>query len=236
MLGIVGAAWLGAPPRETWGWLAAGLAVHFVYHLLLAATYKRGDISLAYPVLRGAAPPLAAAGGFFFLDETPTFAAAAGICVVSAGVLLTAKTRGGDGRALLLALMTAVCIAAYSLLDATGARLSGNAIQYLFWLTALDALCFMPAMLFGKRLRVLRALTLRGWLAGGIGGALSVAAYGMALFAYSSAQVGAVAALRETSVIFAALLGMFVLGEKKSASRIGGAGVIACGAALLAFS
>lgn len=236
VIGVIGAAWYGVPPRETWIWLAAGQVAHFAYHYLLATTYKRGDISLAYPILRGAAPPLALAGGFLLLHETPTPAALGGICIVSAGILLMVNIRGGNKHTILYALATAGCIAAYSLTDATGARLSANPMQYLFWLMAVDAVFFMPVMLFGKRRQMLRTLSWRGWAAGALGGVLSVAAYGLALHAYTLAQVGTVAALRETSVVFGALLGMFFLGETKSATRIIGAIIIAGGAALIAIS
>ena len=236
VIGGIGAVWFGAPPREVWGWLAAGQAAHFAYHCLLAATYKRGDISLAYPVLRGTAPPLAAAGGFLLLGETPSLAAAGGIGIVSAGVLLMAKTGGENRRAVLFALATAATIAIYSLTDAAGARLSGNPAQYLCWLMMLDALLFMPLMLFGERRRRLRALSVRNWAAGALGAVLAIAAYGMILYAYTRAQIGAVAALRETSIVFGALIGMLFLREQKSLPRIVGAAVIAAGAALIALS
>ncbi|MGI9298419.1 MAG: EamA family transporter [Gammaproteobacteria bacterium] len=235
MLAAAGAAWYGPPPREAWIWLAAGAAPRLCYYFFLAATYRRGDISVLYPMLRGAAPPLAAAGGFLLLHETPPLLAACGIGIVSAGIFVMARTRGANAGAIGFALATALCIASYSLADAKGARVSGDSVQYVFWAMLLDSACFMPLMLLGGRRR-LRALSPRKWAAGAVGGALSVAAYGLVLYAYTVAHVGMVAALRETSVVFGVLVGMFFLGEKKSAARITGAIVIAAGAALIAVS
>ena len=234
VLCFAGALWHGAPPREVWVWLAAGQVVHLAYDLLLMATYRRGDMSATYPVLRGAAPPLSALGAFVFLGETPPLVAVGGIVLVSAGVMLFAHLRGGSKSALMFALMTAACIAVYSLIDAKGARLSGNPTQYAFWLLLLDSACFMALAMFGGRARQLSSLPLRFWIRGAVGGVFCVAAYGLVLVAYARAPVGMVAALRETSVIFGALLGMFFLGEQKSAVRLTGAAVIVCGAALIA--
>lgn len=233
LFSLAGALWLGAPPREVWGWLAAGQIVHLCYDFLLMATYRRGDISLTYPVLRGAAPPLAALGAFVFLEETPPFAAVCGILIISGGVAMFARGFQ-SGKALGFALATAVCIAVYSLIDAQGARLSGNSVQYAFWLLLFDSICFMPLVFFGGRRKALAALPARCWIRGAAGGACYVASYGLALYAYTRAPVGAVSALRETSVIFGALLGMFFLGESKSPARLAGAAVIVFGAALIA--
>ncbi len=230
---LAGALWYGAPPREVWGWLAAGQLVHLCYDCLLMATYRRSDISLAYPVLRGAAPPLAALGAFLFLSETPSFAAVCGILIISAGIAMFARGFR-DSRALAYALATAFCIASYSLIDAQGARLSGNPVQYVFWLLLLDSIFFMPLVFFGGRRKALAALPARCWMLGAIGGVCYIAAYGLVLNAYTRAPIGMVAALRETSVIFGALLGMLFLGEKKSRARLFGAAVIAAGVALIA--
>ena len=237
IIAAIGATIYGAPPREAWMWLAMGEAPRLCYYYFLAATYRRGDVSVFYPVLRGAAAPLAAAGGFIFLGESPSLIAIIGIVLVSVGILWTTNFRGARKDALLFALATSFCIASYSLIDANGVRISGNAAQYVFWAMLLDAICFLPPMvLWGKRRRLLRSLSVRQWCAGAIGGALSVAAYGLVLYAYARTQVGLVAALRETSVVFGAMLGMLFLGETKSAARIVGAIIIASGAALIAAS
>lgn len=227
---LAGALWHGAPPREVWIWLAAGQLVHLAYDISLIATYKRADMSASYPVLRGAAPPFATLGAFVFLGETPPLAAIFGILVISAGIMMFARIRGG---ALPFALGTAACIAVYSLIDAHGARLSGNPVQYAFWLLFLDSLFFMPLVLFGGRRKALMTLPARFWLRGAIGGVCYIAAYGLVLTAYTRAPVGMVAALRETSVIFGALIGMYFLGEEKSAARFLGAVVIVFGAVLI---
>lgn len=234
VMAAAGAIWYGPPPRESWPWLAAGQVVHLCYHCFLAAAYKRGDVSLTYPIVRGAAPPLAAAAAFALFAETPALAAMLGIALVSGGILFMASEArgGGRGAAAGYALAASASVAAYSAIDAQGARLSGDATQYLFWLMMLDAVLFMPLALW--RGHKAPGLSAGLWLRGAVAGALSVVAYGLALHAYTLAQIGPVAALRETSVIFGALFGMFLLGEKKSPVRFVAAAVIAIGGALVA--
>lgn len=234
IIGLAGVLWTGVLPREAWPWLAGGMLAHLTYHCCLAATYKRCDISLAYPILRGAAPPLATLGALILWQETPTIIETAGIVAISSGILLTAKTRGANTRGLGYALITALSIACYSLTDAAGARVSGDPVQYLFWLMMLDALFFMPVvMLSSGRRQLLFTLPLKCWLLGAVGGVFSVAAYGLALFAYTQAQIGAVAALRETSILFAVFLGIFFLREQASFNRLFGALLITSGAILI---
>ncbi|MGU9951782.1 MAG: EamA family transporter [Gammaproteobacteria bacterium WSBS_2016_MAG_OTU1] len=223
----------GPPPREVWLWLAIGQVLHFAYHCFLITSYRHGDISLVYPILRGAAPPMAAFIGFALLDETPSATTIIGIVIVSAGIVAIAGVAGGTRKAILSALATAVAIAAYSVIDAKGARLSGDVIQYVSWLLLMDAVFFMPLIFFTNRGRQLTLLTSRNWLLGAVGGLLSIAAYGLVLNAYTVAQVGAVSALRETSVIFGALIGMFFLGEKKHAMKFIGTTIIVSGVALI---
>lgn len=232
-LSVFGILYYGAPPRESWGYLAASVALHFAYNYLLILCYRLADISLAYPVLRGAASPIAALAGFFWLAETPAPPVIAGICIVSAGILSMAGGRG-NGKAIAAALLTASVIAAYSVIDAAGARIVGNAVQYVCWITVFDGPLFMLLMLANRSGRQPDKLQWRYLLMAGIGGGLSLLTYGLVVYAYTIAQVGAVTALRETSVIFGALGGMFFLGEPKSRARIIGALVIASGAAMIA--
>ena len=233
VIGFVGALWYGAPPREVWEYLALGVIIHFAYHCCLIATYRRSDISITYPILRGAAPPFVALGAFVFLDETLPSIAICGILIVSAGIILSARTPQKDRRAILYALATAVCIASYSLIDAQGARLSDSPVQYLAWLMLFDSVLFMPLVLLRRQRRKFTTLAARYWLLGVIGGVFSIVAYGLALYAYTRAPIGMVATLRETSVIFGALLGIMFLGEEKSARRVLYAIIIVIGAALI---
>lgn len=233
LLGAAGAIGYGPLPREVWIWLAAAVAIHFVYHCFLIGSYRHGDISLVYPILRGGAPPVAVFMGFVYLQESPSPAMLAGIMIVSAGILCMVRVRRGNGKAIMLALATALSIACYSVVDAQGVRLADNPLQYLSWLMMFDALVFMPLVLWGGRGKRLAVLPRRCWLLGAAGGLLSVLAYGLVLYAYTKAQVGAVAALRETSVVLGALMGMVFLKEEKSIVRFIGAAVIVAGIALI---
>lgn len=229
-LSAVGAIYYGAPPSESWSYLAASIGLHFVYNCLLLLCYRLGDISLVYPILRGTAPPIAALAGFFVLAEVPSAPVFAGILLVSLGVLC--MTGGGrkNGGAIAAALLTAAAIASYSIVDAKGVRIVGNAVQYLCWLTVFDGPLFLLLLMFGRdKCRPPAALQWRYLLLAAVGGVLAFVAYGLVIYSYTKAQVGVVAALREVSVVFGALLGMYFLGEPKSLARIMGSLIIVVG-------
>lgn len=235
LLAGVGVFYHGLPPDESWLYLAASVGLHAVYNYLLVWCYRLADISLVYPILRGAAPPIAAVAGFLWLAEKPSLPVVAGILLVSAGILCMAGKARGGGKAIALALLTASVIAAYSAVDAMGSRLTGNAVQYACWLSVFDAPLFIILMMLtgDNKRRPPGALQWRYLLLAGVGGGLVLLAYVLVIHAYTEAQVGAVVALRETSVIFGVLAGMFFLGEAKSRGRMIGSLVIAAGAAVI---
>lgn len=235
LLSGIGVLYYGPPPDESWIYLAMSVVLHVAYNYLLVCCYRLADISLIYPVLRGAAPPLAVLAGFLWLAETPPLSIIAGVLLVSVGILCMAGGSRGSGKAFVLALLTASVIAAYSVVDAAGARLTGNAVQYSCWLSVFDAPLFILLMMltgFNKR-RLLGTLQWRYLLLAVVGGGLTLLAYVLVVYAYTMAQVGAVAALRETSVIFGVLAGKFFLGEPKARGRAIGSLVIAAGAAVI---
>ena len=236
-LSAFGSFYYGAPPSESWGYLAASVALHFAYNYLLLLCYRLADISMIYPILRGAAPPFVALAGFLWLAELPPLPVVAGIAMVSAGIFCLVGKYRENGKALAAALLTAAVIAAYSVVDAVGARITGNAIQYLCWLSVFDGPLFMLLMLADRnKRRSIGALKWRHFWLACVGGGLALLAYGLVIYAYTMAQVGAVAALRETSVIFGVLAGRFFLGEPKSRGRVVGSLVIAAGAAVIVVS
>jgi drug/metabolite transporter (DMT)-like permease len=225
----------GVPASAAWPYMAASAVIHFGYYVTLAQAYRTGDLSFAYPLMRGTAPLIVALLGIAFLRELPTAPMAIGIVLISLGIVSIAFV-GGSRRhppsAAYWAFANAGLIALYTLVDASGARASGNAAAYVSWLIFLEGLPFL-AWVFARRgkpaLRYVRASAQRGL----IGGACSLAAYGIVLWAMTRAPVAAVAALRETSVLFAALMGSLWLKEGFGLSRLAGAASVVAGIAAL---
>ncbi|MEX2241661.1 MAG: DMT family transporter [Burkholderiales bacterium] len=220
------------PAPESWPYLAASVAIHIGYFVALVATYRAGDLSHGYPLMRGIAPLLVAGFGVLMLGEIPGAWMWAGIMLISAGVIGISFAGGGswlhNRRATAWALANAVIIATYTLVDGAGVRLSGRAESYALWIFFLDGFPYVLMVAWGRRGELLHYAG-RYWVRGLVGGAGSVVAYGIALWAMTRAPIAAIAALRETSVIFAALLGAWLLKEPFGARRIAGALAVAAG-------
>jgi drug/metabolite transporter (DMT)-like permease len=219
------------PARESWPYLAASVVSHVGYYIALVGAYRAGDLSHGYPIMRGVAPLLVSICALAWLQEAPTPTEWLGVLLICGGVLSLGlagfhwrTSRVSTGWAL----ANAVIIATYTLIDAAGVRLSASPAGYVLWLFVLDALAF-PLFVFLLKRNQLAAYAARFWLRGLVGGVLSSAAYGVALWAMTRAPVAAVAALRETSVIFAALIGAWLLKEGHFARRLAGAATVAAG-------
>lgn len=225
----------GAPAPAVWPLLAFSVAFHLLYWITLFKSYDAGDLSHIYTLARGAAPLLVAIGAALTANEIPAPLKAAGIALVSIGVLFVGASPNAPLRATLWALATGLCIAAYSLTDALGARATGNALQFLGWATGLMALPMIAFALWRRGgaglLRDAGVAPLRG-LAIGL---VSYLGYGLVLWAQTFAPIAQVTALRETSVVFAALIAWAFLRERLGARRWFGAAVVAAGAGLIAF-
>src|SRR5512137_1802579 len=232
--GLLVVPFVGLPDPSAWKFAAASSIVHFGYYLTLAQAYRTGDLSFAYPLMRGSAPLLVALLGIAFLREWPTAQIALGIVLICAGIVSIAfGRRGGHPPAAAgWAFADAAIIAVYTLIDGAGARASGNAASYVCWLTFLEGLPFI-AWIYRRRGPPALAYLRRGWRRGLVGGAASVAAYGIVLWAMTQAPVAAVAALRETSVLFAALIGGVWLKEGLGLQRLAGAASVVAGVAAL---
>jgi drug/metabolite transporter (DMT)-like permease len=219
------------PDPSSWPYLAGSVVLHIGYYFAVVGAYRAGDLSHGYPIMRGLAPLLTSVCALLWLREAPRPSEWVGILLICGGVLSLGLVRSHwrESRASTAwALANAVIIAAYTLVDAQGVRLSGSPEGYVLWLFALDALPFPLIVLFMRK-RELIVYARRFWLRGLVGGVLSSAAYGVALWAMTRAPVAAVAALRETSVIFAALIGVWLLKEGHLRRRLGGAVVVAAG-------
>ena len=222
------------PAAAAWPYMATSAVIHFGYYLTLAQAYRTGDLSFAYPLMRGTAPLIVALLGIAFLRELPTAPMALGILLISLGIVSIAfvQRRKHPATAAYWAFANAALIAVYTLVDATGARASGNAASYVSWLIFLEGLPFLVWVVARRgqvAVRYLRSNTTRGL----VGGAFSLAAYGIVLWAMTRAPVAAVAALRETSVLFAALMGSLWLKEGFGLPRLAGAVSVVLGIAAL---
>jgi drug/metabolite transporter (DMT)-like permease len=222
---------LPAPAPASWPYIAASIVTHCAYYWLIVNAYRSGDLSLVYPLMRGVAPLLTALLGIVWLREMPAAFAWLGMLLISAGVVLLALrtvNHAPSGRAIGFALTNAVVIAGYSIIDGIGARQSGNAWSYIAWLFALDAIPFGLLMLVQRRREFIAAMRARAGR-GLLGGALSAGAYAIPVWAMTQAPVALVASLRETSVLFATLIGARVLRERLTPRRWAGVAAVVLG-------
>jgi drug/metabolite transporter (DMT)-like permease len=232
--GLLALPFVPMPQPAAWLFIAASSVIHFGYYLTLAQAYRSGDLSFAYPLMRGTAPLIVAVLGSIFLRELPSVPMMLGIVLISLGVASIAfvQRRRHPPSAAWWAFANAAIIAAYTLVDGTGARASGNAFAYVAWLIFLEGIPFVVWVLIRRgrpALVYLRASARTGL----IGGACSLAAYGIVLWAMTRAPIAAVAALRETSVLFAALMGTLWLKEGFGWRRVAGAASVVAGIAAL---
>lgn len=222
------------PLAEAWPMAIASMVIHFAYYLTLTEAYRAGDLSFAYPLMRGSAPLLVTLLGVVFLRELPSLQVTTGIVLICAGIFAIAfSQRHKHPRAAVYwALANAAIIAVYTLIDGAGARASGNALAYVVWLTFLEGAFFLTWIRWYRGRAAVTYIGAR-WRRAMIGGFFSVAAYAIVLWAMTRAPVAAVAALRETSVLFAALIGAVLLKEKLGPGRLAGAIGVVLGVAAL---
>lgn len=220
------------PDAACWPWLVGSIVVHQIYYGLVAAAYRAGDMSHTYPLMRGTAPLLVAVSSAALIGEQLSPATMIGVACICGGILLLAFHRHVDRAATGLALANALVIAVYTFVDGIGARVSGHAVSYVLWLTFLTAPGFIGYLLWRDAGAMRTLATQRTAVALG-GGACSVGSYGFALWAMTMAPLAAVAALRETSVLFGVVIATFVLRERGTMQRVGAAVAIVAGAAAL---
>lgn len=221
---------VGLPPMVAWPYILGSVVIHIAYYVALTGAYKHGDMGLTYPLMRGVAPMLVAVSAFTTLGEHLSPLAWAGVIGVCCGVLVLGLSRHAldNRRATLFALANAVVIAVYTVIDALGARASGNALQYVVALFVLDGWPF-ALLVLARRGRAAWPYARARWPVAAGGALASLGSYGIALWAMTRAPVATVAALRETSVLFAALLGSWLLKEKFTPRRALGTCVIVGG-------
>jgi len=240
------------PLSACWPYLLASIVIHVFYNLLLMRSYRHGQFGQVYPLARGTSPLVVTVLAAVFAAERPSVAQVAGVLVVSCGLALlvlagrtgrraaagggsgSAGRGGGIGRAALIAAVgTGLTIAAYTTVDGLGVRLSGSSVAYIGWLMLLESLC-VPAWALARRRHELLSGTSRRVLGSGLlAGGLSVLAYGLVLWAQTRGDLAPIAALRETSVIFGAVIGTVVFREPFGRWRIAATLLVVTGVLLL---
>ena len=225
----------GLPPMAAWPYIAASTVIHIGYYIALTGAYKHGDLGLTYPLMRGVGPVLVALSATLTLGETLTPMAWAGVLGVCSGVLVLGLSRHAleQPKAVAFALTNAVIIAVYTVVDALGARAAvqngGNVFQYVAMLFVLDGWPFALIVLRRRGMAVALPYARARLPVAAFAAVASVGSYGIALWAMTRAPVATVAALRETSVLFAALLGSWFLKEAFTLRRAIGTAVIVGG-------
>ena len=227
LIGLVVAPWLQQPAPEAWPWLAASACVHILYFAFLAGAYHWGDLSYAYPIMRGGGPVIVALAGAAAFGEVLPLWPTLGVGLVCAGIIAFASGKA-DRRATLFALGNAVVIGAYTLIDAKGARASGSPVAYAMWFFVANGLVLYAYAGLRRGAEVPRYL-MRNWTRLGVGAVLTAGSYGIALWAMTKAPVALVAVLRETAVLFGALFGAMFLGEKFTGRRVLATGAVLAG-------
>ncbi len=227
---------LPLPASASWPYIALSAIVHVAYNLFLVKAYQTGDLGTAYPIARGSSPLLVACGALLFAGERLTPLHVLGTLLVSAGIVMLALQRGRvSRRGLAAALFTGATIALYTVIDGIGVRHAGGtaraAMSYTAWLFLF--FLFTPVIFVARNGVAALRTAPKNLAIYGVGGLMSIGAYGIVIWAMQHGAMGALSALRETSVLFAALLGRIFLGEKLNAAKLIACVVIVLGALAL---
>ncbi|MEO5620471.1 MAG: DMT family transporter [Cypionkella sp.] len=233
-IGLAVASLRPLPAPEVWKWVLMAGCAHFFYKFFLTYAYERGDLSRVYPIARGTAPLVVGLLGAFLLNDQLSLHEYAGITVLGLGILLMAQGifSNGENRKLLpFALGSACATATYTMLDGTGARVAGDAIAYVAWVFVADGTLFASGMLLYKGSSILPRQR-QPWITGMIAAAASYGAYGVSVWAMTKAPIAVVAAVRESSILFAVLIGWLAFGERMTRGKAMAACVIVAGVIL----
>ncbi|WP_455359069.1 EamA family transporter [Streptomyces sp. SYSU K21746] len=237
-IGLVMACFVPLPAAGAWPYLIASAILHVGYQALLMRSFTLGDFGQMYPIARGTAPLVVTLLAAVFVHEMPDARQLAGVAVASAGLVGVALwgIRGAGSRphwpALVAALATGLSIAAYTVVDGVGVRASGTPLGYIAWLMILEGLAIPAYTLYVRRGRL--AAQLKPFVGRGLLGAgMSVAAYGLVLWAQTKAPLALIAALRESSIIVGAAIGALFFKERFGAPRIAAAGLMVLGIGLM---
>lgn len=223
------------PDALTAQWLLLSVLIHLIYQALLASSYRLADLSAAHPLARGVGSLLTGAGAVILLSEPLSGLQWLGLVIATAGMLAFAlEGRAGltNPKGVAYAIATGLCIAGYTLVDATGVRAPENPLSFIVWFLVLDGIAV--TLVFGswRRGRYLTAIRTE-WRWGLVAGVLSIITYAVVLYAFTLGPTAPLAALRELGIVFTALLGVLFLGERFGIRRIAAAIVLSSGLMLL---
>jgi drug/metabolite transporter (DMT)-like permease len=221
------------PRADCWPYLAGSIAIHVFYNLLLMRCYRYGEFGQVYPLARGISPVVVTILAAVFVHEHLALPQVGGVLVVSAGLATLVFAGRRPGRpAFIAAVGTGLTIAAYTTVDGVGVRLSASPVGYIGWLMLLQSLC-VPMFALARRRDVVLKQRPRVLAAGLAAGALSVLAYGLVLWAQTRGALAPIAALRETSVIFGAVIATLVFREPFGRTRVAATVIVVAGIVLL---
>ena len=227
---------LPVPSRESWAYLAVSAVLQAIYSFLLAYAYALGELGLVYPIVRGSVPLLVTVGGFLLAGQRLGGVALLGIVLISAAIVSQAfGSAHTERKAVTHAIVTALFVASYVIADALGVRLAGTPQSYAAWIWVIYG-ALMPAGYLLLRGPVTLRLDARDTWKGLGGGLLSFGSYGAIIAALALGNVGAISALRETSIVFSALIGRMFLGETLSLRRALVCLTVAAGAVLIGYA
>jgi drug/metabolite transporter (DMT)-like permease len=243
LLGLGGAlptialiVWAPLPDADSWPYLLASVAIHVAYSLLLMRAYELGDFNQTYPLARGTSPLVVTVLAAIFVGEVPTPAVLVGVVVVSVGlgslVFARGRPRRSERPAVIAAVATGLAIATYTTIDGIGVRESGSAAAYTGWLLLLESSLLMAYAVIRRGSALMRQVRPHLWL-GSFGGALSILAYGLVLWAQTRGDLAPIAALRESSIIVGALIGALVFHERFGRTRVVATVVVFAGIVLI---
>lgn len=234
---LPGAMWLGPPSAAAWPWLAGSVMLHVGYNTFLASAYAHGELGRIYPLARGTAPLVTLIAGYLLLQQSLGAWQTIGVVTLAAGILILAVEGGvrqlrRTPRGAVYAIVTSLFISGYTLSDGMGARACEDPHAYVLWLFVLDGI---PLLVYGlvRDRRQTGADFAANWKAGAAAGLLSLAAYWIAIWAMTLAPIAAVAALRESSVVFAVIIGVVFLGESFTWLRAASVLTVAAGLVML---
>lgn len=234
-LGAVLLCFAPLPPLHAWPWLIAAGALHAGYKLCLSAAYDHGDLSRVYPISRGTAPVLTLIVSALIGVDLLGWGAVAAVLVVALGILTMAAgtLRAKESRGLIpWALATAAMTSGYTLVDGMGVRVAGDLWMFLGWTFALDGLIFALSVAAMRGPRIFQ-ISQRAWTMGAMAGVASLASYGVAVWAMTKAPIAMVGALRESSILFAMLIGWLIFHEPMGRDKAVAGGLILLGVALM---
>jgi len=234
-LSLLALPFVDSPDPASWGLLALTILIHTGYHFFLPVAYDHGDLGQVYPIARGSAPLLVTLGAVLFAGELLDPIPLIGVICLAVGVMTLTLDKGvgitKKPKAVLYALATGVCIAAYTIVDGLGARHAGSVLGFAVWLTIGDGVLTFVLALVWKRNAIWRVAR-ENLSTGLLGGAMQIGAYWIIIWALAISPMGMVSALRETSVLFAAIISTFLLKEGFGVWRFVSASFVSFGLAL----